>query len=102
MASFLDHHKVIARNTFSTFSGAWNETESKGGIEIETLKCQFSQLKGDLNLEEMLKSVFIKKKNSKEKSSCDILCLYSSILIHCVVKVRKKKKKVMKEKKRKK
>ncbi len=50
MASFLDLHKVIARNAFLTFSGAWNETESKGGIESEALKCQFSQPKGDLNL----------------------------------------------------
>jgi hypothetical protein len=71
MASFLDPHKLIARNAFSTFLGAWNETESKGGIESEALKCQFSQVKGDLNLQEMLKSVLILKNNTKEKSSCD-------------------------------
>ncbi len=51
MASFVKPHKVIAkRNAFSAFPSVWNGVELEGGIESEELKCQFSQVEGDLNL----------------------------------------------------
>jgi hypothetical protein len=37
MASFVNSHKVIARNAFSAFPSAQNEVELKGGAESEEL-----------------------------------------------------------------
>jgi hypothetical protein len=39
---------------------------TKGGVENEILKHQFSLLKGDLNLQEMLKLVLILKNSTKK------------------------------------
>jgi hypothetical protein len=41
---------VVRRNAFPTFSRERNEGESKGGAKSGKLKCEFSQVKGDLNL----------------------------------------------------
>jgi hypothetical protein len=56
-----------------------NEGELKGGAKSEELKCQFSQVKGDLNFQEMPKLISIPKKNT-QKQNCGILCLCSSIV----------------------
>jgi hypothetical protein len=59
MASFMNLHKVIVRKTvFSAFSSAQNEGESKGRAKSKKLKCQFSQVKEDLNFQEMLKMIY--------------------------------------------
>ncbi len=51
MSSFVDPQKVIARRSaLSAFLNARNEGESKGREKNEGLKCQFSQMEGDLNL----------------------------------------------------
>ncbi len=81
MASFMDIHKVVVkRRAFWTFSSARNESESKGGAKSEGLKHQFSQVEGDLDLQEMIKLVPIPNKNTKEKDNYDVLCLCSSII----------------------
>jgi hypothetical protein len=65
MVGFMYPHKVIAkRNAFLTFSSAQNGVELKGGVEDERLKHQFSKVKGDLILEQILKPIFIIKKKS--------------------------------------
>jgi hypothetical protein len=64
----------------SAFPSARNEGELKGGAKSEKLKCQFSQVKGDLNLQEMPKFISIPKKSTQKKKNCDILCLCSSIV----------------------
>jgi len=52
LVSFVNPHEVIAkRNAFSVFINARNEGESKGWEKNKTLKCQISQVEGDLNLE---------------------------------------------------
>jgi hypothetical protein len=89
MVGFMNTHKVIVRqNVFSTFSSAQNESELKGRAKSGKLKCQFSQVKEDLNFQEILKLVPITKKITKEKDNCDIFCLCSSIV--CVVRAKKK------------
>ncbi len=58
MVIFVDLHKVVVkRNAFSTLPSAWNEVESKGGIESGRLKHQFSQVEGDLDLQKILKPI---------------------------------------------
>ncbi len=58
MAIFVDPHKVVTRrNAFSTLPSAWNEVESKGGIESGGLKHQFSQVEGDLDLQKIPKPI---------------------------------------------
>jgi hypothetical protein len=52
---------VVRRNVFLTFPIAQNESESKGGIESEKLKHQFSQVKWNLNLQMMSKLIPIPK-----------------------------------------
>jgi hypothetical protein len=46
---------VVKKNAFSALPSAWNWGESKGGVESGSLKCQFSQVKRDLDLQEILK-----------------------------------------------
>ncbi len=58
------HNVTTRRNAFSTFSSAQNEDESKGGAKSGTLKCQFSEVKGDLNLQQISKLVHISKEGS--------------------------------------
>jgi hypothetical protein len=68
----LDPHKVIVRrHAFKSFPNAWNGVESKDGLKVKSLKCQFSQVKGDLNLQKIPKSIPIPKKNTIEKDDCD-------------------------------
>ncbi len=65
MVGFVNFHKVIARrNAFSALSSAQNGGELKNGARSERLKCQFSQVEGDLNLQEIFKPVHIPKKTS--------------------------------------
>jgi len=91
MVGFMNPHKVIVRkNVFAIFSSAQNESESKGRAKSGKLKCQFSQVKEDLNFQEILKTVPITKKITKKKDNCDIFCLCSSIV--CVIRVKKKEK----------
>jgi hypothetical protein len=81
MVGFMDPHKVVVRRSaFSAFPKAWNEGELKEGIESERLKHQFSQVKRDLNLQQISKLVPISKRSTKEKDNYGILCLCSSIL----------------------
>jgi hypothetical protein len=73
MVGFVNPHKVIARRSaFSTFPRAQHEGESKGGTESGGLKHQFSQVEGDLNLQEMFKLVPIPKNNTKQEGSCGV------------------------------
>ncbi len=85
MAGFMDSHKVVVGSAFSAFPSAWNEGESKEGTKSEELKHQFSQVKRDLNLQEMSELVPIPKKSTKEKDNCGILCLCSSIV--CIKRI---------------
>jgi hypothetical protein len=63
MVGFMDPHKVVARRSaFLIFPSAQNGVELKGGVEDERLKHQFSKVKGDLVLQEILKPIFIIKK----------------------------------------
>ncbi len=73
MVGFMDLHKVVARRkTFLTFWNAWNGVELEGEVESEELKCQFSQVEKDLDLQKIFKPVPISnKKNNKEKGGCD-------------------------------
>jgi hypothetical protein len=52
---------------FQPFPSARNEGESKGGVESEGLKHQFSQVENNLNLLEMLKLIPISKKTLRKK-----------------------------------
>jgi hypothetical protein len=52
---------------FSAFSRAQNEGESKGEAKSQKLKGQFSQVEGELNLQEILKFILIPKKSTKIK-----------------------------------
>jgi hypothetical protein len=55
MAGFVKPHKMIAkRNAFSAFPSVWNGVELEDGIESEELKHQFSEVEGDLNLQESI------------------------------------------------
>jgi hypothetical protein len=47
-------HKVVVRNNaFSTFPSAPNESESKGEVENERLKCPFSHVERHLDLQKI-------------------------------------------------
>ncbi len=76
MASFVDPHKVVARNAFIAFPSAQNEVESKGGTKSEKLKYPFSQVEWDLDLQEIPKLILIPNKKTpkekkKKKGDCD-------------------------------
>ncbi len=68
MAGFVDPHKVVARRcAYLAFPCAWNGGESKGGAKSGGLKCQFSQVERDLDLQEIPKLVPIPKKKAPRK-----------------------------------
>jgi hypothetical protein len=49
---------VVVRNSaFSAFPSAQSRGESKGGVESGRLKCQFSHMEEELDLQEILKPV---------------------------------------------
>jgi hypothetical protein len=56
MASFVDHYKVVAKR-ISTLPSARNGGESKDGAKSGRLKCQFSQVEGNLDLQKIPKLV---------------------------------------------
>ncbi len=72
MFGFVHPHKVITRRSaFSTFPNAQNGGESEGGAKSGRLKCQFSQMERDINLQEIPKLVpILKKKTSRKKTIC--------------------------------
>jgi hypothetical protein len=81
MASFLDLHKAIARNAFFNLFMCmkWNWTKRwirKWSIEMSI----FTTERGFEFTRDALNQFSLKKNNTKEKSSCDILCLHSSIV----------------------
>jgi hypothetical protein len=53
MAGFVNIQKVVLRSwsAFSAFPSGQNGGESEGGAENVGLKCQFSQVEGDLHLQ---------------------------------------------------
>ncbi len=51
MVGFVNVHKVVVRSAFLAFSCAWNGVELEGGIKNKRLKCQFSQVEKDLDLQ---------------------------------------------------
>jgi hypothetical protein len=59
----------------------------------EKLEHQFSQVKGDLNLQKMPKPIFIPKKSTKAKDNYDVLCMHPSIVFSKNFFKNKKKKK---------
>ena len=64
----LDPNIVIARRSaFSTFPSAWNGVELEDGIKSEELKCQFSLVEGDLNLQKIPKLVLVSNKKASRK-----------------------------------
>ncbi len=68
MTSFVNPHKVIAkRNAFSAFPSVWNGVKLEGKVENEELKCQFSQMERDLDLQEILKLIPISNKWAPKK-----------------------------------
>jgi hypothetical protein len=68
MAGFMDLHKVVARrSTFLGFWNAWNWVELKGEVETEGLKCQFSQVERDLDLQKIFKPIPISNKKAQGK-----------------------------------
>jgi hypothetical protein len=70
MTSFVHPHKVIARRSaFSTFPNAQNGGESEGETESGRLKCEFSQMERDMNLQEISKLFpILLKKTSRKKT----------------------------------
>jgi hypothetical protein len=59
MVDYVDTHKVVVRRSaFLAFLIARNEGEYKGGVKCEGLKHQFSQMKGDLDLEPPISCVY--------------------------------------------
>ncbi len=68
-ASFVDPCKVVVRrNAFLIFSSARNGVESKGGTKSERFKIK---VKGDLNLQNIPKSIPIPNKKTPKKNDCD-------------------------------
>jgi hypothetical protein len=53
MLIFVNFHKVVAKSwsAFSAFSSGQNGGESEGGAESVELKCQVSQVEGNLHLQ---------------------------------------------------
>jgi hypothetical protein len=68
MAGFMDLHKVVAgRSAFLAFRNAWNGIELKDEVENEGLKCQFSQVERDLDLQKIFKLIPISNKKAQGK-----------------------------------
>jgi hypothetical protein len=76
MVGFVDLHKVVAlRSAFLAFQDAQNRVELKGGTKSEGLNCQFSQVKGDSDLQEISKPVPIPNKKAKKKKKKKKRCV---------------------------
>ncbi len=58
---------VIKRSAFSTFPSAQNGGEFEGLVESGSLKHQFSQVEGDLDLQEIFKLIFIPRIKAPKK-----------------------------------
>jgi hypothetical protein len=58
---------VVRRSAFLAFPSAQNRGESKGGLKNERLKCQFTQMEGDLDLQEIPKLVSFQRKEQQRK-----------------------------------
>jgi hypothetical protein len=87
------HEVIVERSAFLAFSRAQNEGESNGEIKSERLKGQLSQVKGELNLQEMLKLISIpKKRHQDKKKKVVIFCVYVHPL--SVVRIKKRRKKI--------
>jgi hypothetical protein len=69
MASFVDPHKVIVTSAFLALPSAQIGGESIGGVESGRLKHQFSQVEGDLDLQEIPKFVSITKNRAPKKQA---------------------------------
>jgi hypothetical protein len=55
MVGFVDpHNLVVRRSAFPALPNAQNEGETEGEVESRGLKCQFSHMKGDLDLQKSL------------------------------------------------
>jgi hypothetical protein len=68
MASFVDLHKVVVRKSaFSAFPRAQNGDELEDGLESGRLKCQFSQVEGDLDLQKIPQPIPIPEKRTLKK-----------------------------------
>ncbi len=68
MAGFVDLHKVSAkRKAFLTFWNAWNGVELEGEVESKELKCQFSQVEKDLDLQKIFKPIPISNRRATRK-----------------------------------
>jgi hypothetical protein len=77
MASFVNHHKVVTkRSAFSALPSAQNGGESKGGVKSGSLKHQFSQAEGDLDLQKILKSVLIPNIRAPKKKVIIVINKY--------------------------
>jgi hypothetical protein len=68
MVSFVDLHKVVVRRSaFLALPSAQNKGESKEELKSEGLKCQFTQMEGDLDLQEISKLVLFQRKEQQRK-----------------------------------
>ncbi len=77
MAGFVDHHNVVTkRSAFSTLPSAQNGGEFEGGVESRSLKHQFSQVEGDLDLQKNFKSIFIPKIKAPKKKVVVVIDKY--------------------------
>jgi len=64
----VDLHKVVVRRSaFLVFPSAQNRGEAKGELKNERLKCQFTQMEGDLDLQEIPKLVSFQRKEQQRK-----------------------------------
>jgi len=69
MVGFVDPHKVVALSAFFAFQHAQIKVELNG-TKSEGLKCQFSQVEGDSNLQEISKPIPIPNKKAEGKKNC--------------------------------
>ncbi len=71
MVGFVDPHKlVVRRSAFSlALPNAQDGGETEGGVESKGLKCQFSHMEGDLDLQKSLNWFpFQKGKHQRKKT----------------------------------
>jgi hypothetical protein len=67
MANFVDLHKMVARN--NAFSAFPSGGELEGGAKSGRLKCQFSQVEVDLDIQEIPKPIPIPMKKAPRKKA---------------------------------